>query len=43
LAREVINKFVATLEADPENPIVVEEGLTSQGGKFTILLTSKKL
>jgi translation initiation factor IF-3 len=43
LAREVINKFVATLEADPENPIVIEEGLTSQGGKFTILLTSKKL
>lgn len=42
LARDVINKFVASLEADPEVSIVVEEGLTSQGGKFTMLLTSKK-
>jgi translation initiation factor IF-3 len=42
LARDVINKFVANLEADPEVSIVVEEGLTSQGGKFTMLLTSKK-
>lgn len=43
LAREVVNKFVASLEADPELSLAVEEGLTSQGGKFTMILTSKKV
>lgn len=42
LAREVISKFTASLEADPELSIAVEEGLTSQGGKFTMILTNKK-
>ena len=42
LAREVIGKFVSMLEADPEIPFAVEENLTSQGGKFTMILDSKK-
>lgn len=42
LARDVINQFVASLEADPEVELAVEEALTSQGGKFTMVLTSKK-
>ncbi len=42
LAREVVSKFAASLEEDPEISLAIEEGLTSQGGKFTMLLTSKK-
>lgn len=43
LAREVVNQFVASLEADPEIELATEEALTSQGGKFTMVLTSKKV
>lgn len=43
LAREVINKFVDSLDPEGELSITVEEGLTSQGGKFTMVLTSKKV
>jgi len=42
LARAMVEKFLETLKADPELSIVVEEGLTSQGGKFTMLVTNKK-
>lgn len=43
LARELINKFVETLQADPELTLAIEEGLTSQGGKFTMILVNKKV
>lgn len=43
LAKEVIEKFAASLEADSEaTPFVIEEALTRMGGKFTMLLASKK-
>jgi len=41
LARQMIDKFVNSLKADPELSIMVEEGLTSQGGKFSIVVTNK--
>lgn len=43
LARDVINKFVTSLETEGELELTVEEGLTSQGGKFTMILTNKKV
>ncbi len=43
LARQTIEKFLDALRQDPELSIVVEEGLTSQGGKFTMVVTNKKV
>jgi translation initiation factor IF-3 len=42
LARQMIDKFLDLLRSDKELSIVVEEGLTSQGGKFTIVVINKK-
>ncbi|MCX6793315.1 MAG: translation initiation factor IF-3 [Candidatus Falkowbacteria bacterium] len=42
LARQMVDKFLGILRADPEFSIVVEEGLTSQGGKFTMVVINKK-
>lgn len=42
LARQMVDKFIAALKEDPELSIIVEEGLTSQGGKFTMVVTNKK-
>jgi translation initiation factor IF-3 len=42
LARQTTEKFLELLKADPELSIVVEEGLTSQGGKFSMIVINKK-
>jgi len=42
LARQMIEKFTEVLKADPELSVSIEEGLTSQGGKFTMVVTNKK-
>ena len=42
LARSMVDKFIEALKADPELNILVEEGLTSMGGKFTMVVTNKK-
>ncbi len=43
LARAMLDKFVEALKADPELNASVEEGLTSQGGKFSMIITNKKV
>lgn len=42
LARQTVEKFLELLKNDPELAIVVEEGLTSQGGKFSMIVINKK-
>ena len=42
LARQMVEKFLSLLRQDPELSIAVEEGLTSQGGKFTMVVINKK-
>lgn len=42
LARQMIEKFLGMLRSDEELNINVEEGLTSQGGKFSIVVINKK-
>jgi translation initiation factor IF-3 len=41
-AAEIIKGFVAKLQAKPEFPIEIEQPLTNQGGRFTIILINKK-
>jgi translation initiation factor IF-3 len=41
-AAEIINGFVAKLQAVPELKAEVEQPLTNQGGRFTIILINKK-
>jgi translation initiation factor IF-3 len=41
MAREVVTKFVDALKAFDELEVSIEEPLTKQGGKFTILLVNK--
>lgn len=43
LARQMVEKFLGLLRADPDIAIDVEEGLTSQGGKFTMVVVNKKI
>lgn len=42
LARQVVEKFLELLKADSELSIVVEEGLTAQGGKFSMIVINRK-
>jgi translation initiation factor IF-3 len=42
LARQMINKFLDLLRQDEELSITIEEGLTSMGGKFSIVVINKK-
>jgi translation initiation factor IF-3 len=41
-AAEIIKGFVAKLQANPNFNIEVEQSLTNQGGRFTIILINKK-
>lgn len=41
-AREVLGKFQQQLAADPELSLELEQGLTKQGGQFTIIIVNKK-
>jgi len=41
-AREIIERFTTKLRQNPDLNIEVEQGLTNQGGRFTILLINKK-
>lgn len=41
-AAEIINNFVTRLKAKPELAVEVEQPLTNQGGRFTIILINKK-
>lgn len=41
-ASELINKFVVRLKANKELNVEVEQPLTNQGGRFTIILINKK-
>ena len=41
-ASEIISGFVAKLQATPELKAEVEQPLTNQGGRFTIILINKK-
>jgi translation initiation factor IF-3 len=41
-AAEIINNFVARLRAKPELVVEIEQPLTNQGGRFTIILINKK-
>jgi translation initiation factor IF-3 len=41
-AAEIIRGFAAKLQAKPELAIEVEQPLTNQGGRFTIILINKK-
>ncbi len=41
-AREIIDNFVAQLRQKPDLSIEVEQALTNQGGRFTIVLINKK-
>jgi len=41
-AREIINKFVAILEAEEDFNIIKEQALTIQGGRANIILANKK-
>ncbi len=41
-AAEIIRGFVAKLQAKPELPVEIEQPLTNQGGRFTIILINKK-
>ncbi len=42
LGRQVVEKFAASLETEAGLELAVEEPLTRQGGKFTMVLTNKK-
>lgn len=41
-AAELVNKFVTRLKGDEELNVEVEQALTNQGGRFTIILINKK-
>lgn len=41
-AAELMRGFLAKLQADPEASVEVEQALTNQGGRFTIILINKK-
>ncbi|MCX6794972.1 MAG: translation initiation factor IF-3 [Candidatus Falkowbacteria bacterium] len=41
-AAEIVREFVAKLQANPKLPIEIEQALTNQGGRFTIILINKK-
>lgn len=41
-AAEIIKGFVAKLQANPDFVIEIEQPLTNQGGRFTIILINKK-
>ncbi len=41
-AAEIIKGFVAKLQVNPDFPVEVEQPLTNQGGRFTIILINKK-
>lgn len=41
-AAEIVNNFVAKLKANSEFNIEIEQPLTNQGGRFTIVLINKK-
>lgn len=41
-AAEIIKEFVAKLQTNPKLPIEIEQALTNQGGRFTIILINKK-
>ncbi len=41
-AAEIMKNFVAKLQANPELNIEIEQPLTNQGGRFTIILINKK-
>lgn len=41
-ATDMINRFIKTLSQAEDLNVVVEDGLTKQGGSFNILLTNKK-
>lgn len=41
-AAEIIKAFVAKIQAKPELNIEIEQPLTNQGGRFTIILINKK-
>jgi len=42
-AAEMMKNFVAKLQANPDLNIEVEQPLTNQGGRFTIILINKKI
>lgn len=41
-AAELMRSFLAKLQADPDSSVEVEQPLTNQGGRFTIILINKK-
>lgn len=41
-AAEIVRNFVARLQANPDFHIEIEQALTNQGGRFTIILINKK-
>jgi len=41
-AVEIIEEFIAKLQTNPDFPIEIEQALTNQGGRFTIILINKK-
>ena len=41
-AAEIVKNFVAKLQANPDLNIEIEQPLTNQGGRFTIILINKK-
>ncbi len=41
-ARDIVNSFVAKLQAKPELKVEFEQPLTNQGGRFIIILINKK-
>jgi len=41
-AAEIMRGFLAKLQADPNSGVEVEQPLTNQGGRFTIILINKK-
>lgn len=41
-AAEIVNSFVAELKTNQDLSIEIEQPLTNQGGRFTIILTNKK-
>ena len=41
-AAEIVKNFVAKLQTNPDFHIEIEQALTNQGGRFTIILINKK-
>jgi translation initiation factor IF-3 len=41
-AREIVDNFVAQLRQKPDLVVEIEQALTNQGGRFTIVLVNKK-